>query len=82
MKSEKPNSHPACVVARSAMRQSTATRASWILLAIAVVILTGAAALSLAAHHPSAVLPFLPALLVFAGVGAVVASRRPANPVG
>ncbi|PYQ20683.1 MAG: hypothetical protein DMF79_09815 [Acidobacteria bacterium] len=51
-------------------------------MAIAVVIFAGAAALSLAAHHPSDVLPFLPALLVFAGVGAVVASRRPANPLG
>jgi len=39
-------------------------------------------ALSIAAHDPSSVLPFLPALLVFAGVGAVVASHRSANPLG
>jgi len=41
-----------------------------------------ATALSLAAHRPSDVLPFLPALLVFAGVGAVIVSRRPSNPLG
>jgi signal transduction histidine kinase len=64
------------------MKQSTATRTGWGVLAVAVLIFMGAAALSIAGHDPSTVLPFLPALLVFAVVGAVIASRRPANPLG
>ena len=60
----------------------TSGRLPWVLLTIAVVIFGGAAALSVAAHEPSTVLPFLPALLVFSVVGAVVASRRPDNPLG
>jgi signal transduction histidine kinase len=45
-------------------------------------IFAGAAWIALAAHRASDVLPFLPTLLVFAGVGAFVASRRPGNPLG
>jgi signal transduction histidine kinase len=64
------------------MTPRATARLPWVLLAIAIVIFAGAAALSLAAHDSSDVLPFLPALLVFAGVGAVVASRRPGNALG
>jgi signal transduction histidine kinase len=59
-----------------------ASRLAWALFGLVIVVLAAATWLSLAAHRPGTVLPFLPVLLAFAVVGAVVASRRPSNPLG
>jgi signal transduction histidine kinase len=64
------------------MNTRTATRLAWGLFAVACLVFAGAAWLSIAAHDASGVLPFLPALLTFSAVGALVASRRPSNPLG
>jgi signal transduction histidine kinase len=64
------------------MTQRTATRLAWGLFALSVAVFSVAAWLSLKAHAGSDVMPFLPALVVFSGVGALIASRRPANPLG
>ena len=64
------------------MNQRAASRLAWGLFLLGVAVFSVAAWLSLKAHAGSHVLPFLPALLVFSGVGALVSSRRPENPLG
>lgn len=64
------------------MRSRTASRLAWGLFLLSVAVFSVAAWLGLKGHAESHVLPFLPALLVFSGVGARVASRRPENPLG
>jgi signal transduction histidine kinase len=58
------------------------SRLAWSLFALGVGAFSVAAWLSARAHAESHVLPFLPILLAFSGVGALVASRRPENPLG
>jgi signal transduction histidine kinase len=64
------------------VKPRTASRLAWTLFALSTVVFAIASWLTIAAHDASAVLPFLPALLAFSGVGALVASRRPDNPLG
>ena len=59
------------------MKQRTTSRFAWAILGFGVAVFAVAAWLAAKAHTESQVLPFLPILLSFGGVGALVASRRP-----
>ena len=64
------------------MKQRTASRLAWAILGFGVAVFAVASWLAAKAHTESQVLPFLPILLSFGGVGALVASRRPHNLLG
>ena len=55
------------------MKQRTASRLAWAILGFGVAVFAVAAWLAAKAHTESQVLPFLPILLSFGGVGALVA---------
>jgi signal transduction histidine kinase len=63
----------------------TTATARWLaggLLLLIIAALAAAAAFGAAAHEWRSAFAFVPVLLAFAGVGAFVASHRPANPIG
>jgi signal transduction histidine kinase len=64
------------------MNARASSRLAWGLFAFVTAICAIASWVAVVAHDAPDVLPFLPALLVFSGVGAVVASRRHGNPLG
>jgi N-terminal 7TM region of histidine kinase len=55
---------------------------AWGLFSLSVAVFVIAGWLSVISHTSSQVIPFFPILLAFGGVGALVTSRRPENPLG
>jgi signal transduction histidine kinase len=64
------------------VREAAAPRLAAGLLMLTVAALAASGGFGVAAHDLMNAFAFDPVLLAFAGVGAVVASRRPANPIG
>ena len=68
-------------VRRESLAMSVQARLPWIGLALWAVLIVAASTLSLA-HDDLANAAITPALALFAGVGALLADRRPRNPIG
>jgi len=62
--------------------RQTSSHAAWVLLSVALLLTVCAAALGLRNHTGMAELVFLLPVVCSAGVGGVIASHQPANPIG